>query len=100
MILMPVIKMDKFDYIHILNQLMQIRNRNNGISKEVNKKEFLETKSLEINGGYFSFDYIREKTSVSDSLIENLMEFIRTSYVENPPDLKTSEQKPELSDNR
>ena len=52
--------------------LNQLRCKNNGIISHINKKGFLKTDGIMINDEHFSFEYLREKSSLIDALINTI----------------------------
>ncbi len=67
---------DGIDTEYLIELIRQAKCKNNGIKCHINKKAFLEIDGIMINGEHFSFEYLREKVTVEDMLLDTIQKDI------------------------
>ena len=60
------------DTEYLIELIRQVRCKNNGISSHINKKGFLETDGIMINGEHLSFEYLQEKSNMIAALLDTI----------------------------
>ncbi len=61
------------DTEYLMTLINQIRCKNNGIISHIHKKGFKDCPGVMIHGEHFSIDYLREKSSVIDLLLNTII---------------------------
>ncbi len=59
---------------HLNHWLKELKYQLTGLNNELNKKEFKDTKGIAVNGGFFSFEYAREKAETILRIINGSIE--------------------------
>ena len=65
-------KWKEIDTEYLETLLDQLRCKNNGIKSHIHKNGFLKIDGIMINDEHLSFDYLREKSSLIDALIDTI----------------------------
>ncbi len=64
------------DTEYLITLINQVRCKNNGIKSHVNKKGFLDNPGVMVNGDHLSFEYLQEKASIIDALLDTIQKDI------------------------
>jgi len=63
---------DGIDTEYLITLINQVRCKNNGIKSHVNKKGFVDNPGVMVNGDHLSFEYLQEKASIIDALLNTI----------------------------